>query len=357
VKLLHVVGARPNFPKLAPVHRAGRAAAVEQVVVHTGQHYDDALSDRFFRELDIPAPDINLEVGSGSHAAQTARIIERFEQALLDVRPDWVVVYGDVNSTMAAAIVASKLGVRVAHVEAGLRADDRRMPEEINRIVTDRLADLLLTPSHDASARLRTEGESEDKIEFVGNVMVDSLFHTLPQAEATGFAVTHALDGSHVVVTLHRPSNVDDPARLRTLAEALAQVAQERSVLFPMHPRTAARVAEAGVSFGAVRLLPPIGYSEMLDAIRGAWAVVTDSGGLQEETTALGVPCFTLRENTERPVTITEGTNQLVLDLSTLPGLVRENPRRGTGRRPEGWDGRAGERVIEALRAHTATTI
>lgn len=352
MKLLHVVGARPNFPKLAPVHRAGRAAGVDQVVVHTGQHYDEALSNRFFRELDIPAPDLNLDVGSGSHAAQTARIIERFEGALLHVRPDWVVVYGDVNSTMAAAIVAAKLGVRIAHVEAGLRSDDRAMPEEINRLVTDRLADLLLTPSHDASDRLRAEGEPDDEIVFVGNVMIDSLFHTLPVAERTGFAAAQGLDGSHVVVTLHRPSNVDDPARLRVLAAALAELATERPVLFPMHPRTAARVADQGVDFGDVRVLPPIGYPEMLDAVRGAWAVVTDSGGLQEETTALGVPCFTLRENTERPVTITEGTNVLVPDPAPLAALVRANAKRGAGVRPDGWDGHAGERVIAALRAH-----
>lgn len=349
MKLLHVVGARPNFPKLAPVHRAGVAAGLEQVVVHTGQHYDDAMSDRFFRELGIPAPDINLEVGSGSHAAQTARIIERFEAALLDTNPDWVVVYGDVNSTLAAAIVASKLGVKVVHVEAGLRSDDRTMPEELNRLVTDRLADLLLTPSHDASARLRTEGEPENEIVFVGNVMVDSLLHTLPIAADTGFARTHKLDGSHVLVTMHRPSNVDDPERLRAVVAALDAIAKERPVLFPMHPRTAARMKETGLAFTHVRTLDPIGYPEMLDAMQGAWAVVTDSGGLQEETTALGVPCFTLRDNTERPVTITEGTNVLVRDLSTLPDLVRANVKRGTGSRPEGWDGNAGTRVIAAL--------
>jgi UDP-N-acetylglucosamine 2-epimerase (non-hydrolysing) len=254
-----------------------------------------------------------------------------------------------VNSTVAAAIVAAKLGVRVAHVEAGLRSDDRDMPEEINRIVTDRLASLLLTPSHDASERLRQEGEPDHEIVFVGNVMVDSLFHTLPMAEQTGFARANGLDGSHVLVTLHRPSNVDDRDRLVSLASALAELATERPVLFPMHPRTAARVADMGVDFGGVRVLSPIGYSEMLDAVRGAWAVVTDSGGLQEETTALGVPCFTLRPNTERPVTITEGTNQLVLDPSNLAELVRTNPKRGLGSRPEGWDGQAGVRVIEAL--------
>lgn len=356
MKLLHVVGARPNFPKLAPVHRAGVAAGVEQIVVHTGQHYDDAMSDRFFRELGIPAPDINLEVGSGSHAAQTARIIERFEGALLDTKPDWVVVYGDVNSTMAAAIVASKLGVRVVHVEAGLRSDDRAMPEEINRLITDRLADLLLTPSHDASERLRQEGEPEDEIEFVGNVMVDSLFHTLPIAAETQFAAREKLDGSHVVVTMHRPSNVDDPVRMRQVVDALESIAAKRTVIFPMHPRTAARMAEMNLEFKKVRALAPIGYPEMLDAVRGAWAVVTDSGGLQEETTALGVPCFTLRDNTERPVTITEGTNVLVKDLSTLAELVEKNEKRGTGSRPDGWDGKAGERVIAALQRAYASS-
>lgn len=354
MKLLHVVGARPNFPKLAPVHRAGVAAGVEQVVVHTGQHYDDAMSDRFFRELGIPAPDINLGVGSGSHAAQTARIIERFEAALLDTKPDWVVVYGDVNSTMAASIVASKLGVKVVHVEAGLRSDDRAMPEEINRLVTDRLADLLLTPSHDASARLRAEGEPEHEIAFVGNVMIDSLFHTLPIAADTRFAETHGLDGSHVMVTMHRPSNVDEPERLRAIVSALEAIAADRTVIFPMHPRTAARMAESGLAFSHVKTLDPIGYPEMLDAMRGAWAVVTDSGGLQEETTALGVPCFTIRDNTERPVTITEGTNVLVKDLGTLAELVRVNAKRGTGSRPEGWDGNAGVRVIEALQRYSA---
>ena len=354
MKLLHVVGARPNFPKLAPVHRAGVAAGIEQVVVHTGQHYDDAMSDRFFRELGIPAPDINLEVGSGSHAAQTARIIERFEAALLDTRPDWVVVYGDVNSTMAASIVASKLGVKVVHVEAGLRSDDRAMPEEINRLITDRLADLLLTPSHDASERLRAEGEPEHEIVFVGNVMVDSLFHTLPMAADTQFAARQQLDGLHVVVTMHRPSNVDDPERLRAIVDALEDIARDRTVIFPMHPRTAARMSEMGLAFTHVRALDPIGYPEMLDAVRGAWAVVTDSGGLQEETTALGVPCFTLRDNTERPVTITEGTNVLVKDLSTLAVLVKANAMRGKGSRPEGWDGKAGERVIAALQRASA---
>lgn len=354
MKLLHVVGARPNFPKLAPVYRAAVASGLAQLIVHTGQHYDESLSDSFFRELGIPSPTHNLDVGSCSHAVQTARIMERFEPVLLEQQPDWVVVYGDVNSTMAASLVASKLGVRIAHVEAGLRSDDRRMPEEINRLVTDRLADLLLTPSHDASARLRAEGEPAGRIVFVGNVMVDSLLQALPVAEASGFSSRHGLDGSHVMVTLHRPSNVDDPVRLKVLVEMLDRIAAERPVLFPMHPRTSERLRHYGYSFERVQTLPPVSYTEMLDGVRSAWAVITDSGGLQEETTALGVPCFTVRDNTERPVTVTQGTNVLVRDPEGLDVLVRRNEKRGAGSRPDGWDGCAGERVVAALLAHRA---
>jgi UDP-N-acetylglucosamine 2-epimerase (non-hydrolysing) len=349
MKLLHVVGARPNFPKLAPVHRAARAAGVDQLVVHTGQHYDDAMSGAFFRELGIPAPEVDLEVGSASHAVQTARIMERIEPVLQRERPDWVVVYGDVNSTMAAAIVASKLLLPVAHVEAGLRSGDRAMPEEINRLVTDRLASLLLTPSRDADATLRAEGEPDDEIVFVGNVMVDSLFHALAAAEASGFRERIGVDGEAVIVTMHRPSNVDEPRRLRAIAGALRAIAEERPVIFPAHPRTKQRLADAGIDLGAVRLLEPVAYTEMLDLVRCAHVVVTDSGGLQEETTALGVPCLTVRENTERPITITEGTNRLTPDPATLPDLVRSARRPATPRRPEGWDGQAGVRVVEAL--------
>src|SRR5580765_1581926 len=236
-KLLHVVGARPNFPKLAPVYRAAKARGLEQFVVHTGQHYDESLSAAFFRDLGIAPPDVNLAVGSDTHAVQTARIMERIEPVLVEKRPDWVVVYGDVNSSMAATLVASKLGIRVAHVEAGLRSFDRTMPEEINRIVTDRLANLLLTPSRDADAQLRAEGEPDDEIVFVGNVMIDSLFHALPAARATGFRESLELNGSAVIVTLHRPSNVDDPGRLRLVAAALAEIARTRPVIFPVHPR------------------------------------------------------------------------------------------------------------------------
>jgi len=349
VKLLHVVGARPNFPKLAPVHRAGKKAGLVQVVVHTGQHYDDALSNGFFRDLGITLPDVNLAVGSDTHAAQTARIMERLEPVLVDKRPDWVVVYGDVNSTMAAALVASKRGIRVAHVEAGLRSFDRTMPEEVNRIVTDRLADLLLTPSRDADAQLRSEGEPDDEIEFVGNVMIDSLLYALPAARATGFREKIGVNGSAVVVTLHRPSNVDDAERLRVIASVLSEIALEREVVFPAHPRTQLRLKDAGLRMDRVRMLEPVGYLEMLDLVDHAFAVITDSGGLQEETTVLGIPCLTVRPNTERPITITEGTNRLVPHPADLLMALRNVSARSMAPRPEGWDGHAGERVIAAL--------
>ena len=357
MKLLHIVGARPNFPKLAPVYRAARSAGVHQVVVHTGQHYDDIMSGSFFRELGIPQADINLEVGSASHAMQTARIMERLEPVLLEQRPDWLVVYGDVNSTMAAAIVASKLGIAVAHVEAGLRSHDRTMPEEINRIVTDRLASLLLTPSRDADVELQREGESSDKIVFVGNVMIDSLMYVLSSARKSGARAAHGVTDTSVIVTLHRPSNVDDPERLRDIMAGLAEVAEDRAVIFPVHPRTRQRLEQYGIAATGVRTVDPIGYPEMVDLIDGAGAVVTDSGGVQEETTALGVPCFTLRENTERPITITEGTNQLVSDPGELRQLIARAKRLPGHRPPEGWDGKAGERVVRALSSRLAASV
>jgi len=352
MKLMHVVGARPNFPKLAPVLRAGGLAGATQMVVHTGQHYDDAMSDGFFRDLGIPAPDLNLAVGSATHAVQTARIMERIEPVLIAERPDWMLVYGDVNSTMAAAIVASKLGIRFAHVEAGLRSFDRSMPEEINRIVTDRLADLLLTPSRDADAQLRAEGVADEKIVFVGNVMIDSLFYALPAARATGFRAKMGVNGSAVVVTLHRPSNVDDPGRIKMLATVLSEVGRDREVVFPAHPRTRQRLEEAGLKLDRVRMLEPVGYLEMLDLVENAFAVITDSGGLQEETTALGIPCLTVRPNTERPITVTEGTNRLVPNPHDIIAELEQVCRPAVAPRPEGWDGHAGERVITAL-AHS----
>jgi UDP-N-acetylglucosamine 2-epimerase (non-hydrolysing) len=352
MKLVHVVGARPNFPKLAPVYRAGLAAGIEQVVVHTGQHYDDALSASFLRDLGIREPDVNLEVGSSSHAVQTARIMERIEPVLVERAPDWIAVYGDVNSTAAAALVAAKLGIRIAHVEAGLRSNDRSMPEEINRIVTDRLADLLLVPSRDAIENLKREGEPDDEIAFVGNVMIDTLCYSLDQARRTGFRESLGVGREAIVVTLHRPSNVDDPARLASVAQSLATLAEDRPVVFTVHPRTLQRLTAGGISLGKVRTLPPIRYTEMLDLVDGAFAVVTDSGGLQEETTALGVPCFTVRANTERPVTITEGTNELVPDPDTLVSRVESlRVERRAGRVPEGWDGQASRRIIHALAA------
>lgn len=355
MKLLHVVGARPNFPKLAPVHRAANAIGARQVVVHTGQHYDDALSGAFFRDLGIAAPDINLEVGSLSHAAQMARIMERIEPVLIREAPDWVVVYGDVNSTAGAALVASKLGQRVAHVEAGLRSYDRSMPEEINRLVTDRLADLLLTPSTDASETLLKEGEPASEIEFVGNVMIDSLFYALEAARQTHYRESLGLRaGEAVVVTLHRPSNVDDLARLEAIVGALKSIAEKKPVVFAVHPRTAARLSASGFSTGNVKMLGAIPYLHMVDLVADAAVVVTDSGGLQEETTALGVPCLTVRENTERPITVTEGTNRLVPDPAKLVDATLSITPITTARRPEGWDGHAGERIAAALAKRTA---
>ena len=352
MRVMHVVGARPNFMKLAPCHRALAALpGVAQIVVHTGQHYDDAMSDSFFRDLEIPPPDINLEVGSASHAVQTARIMERFEPAALEHRPDWVVVYGDVNSTAAAALVCSKIGVRLAHVEAGLRSGDRSMPEEINRLVTDRLADLLLTPSRDADENLLHEGVHPSRIVFVGNVMVDSLLQGLQRArqELTREQVG-VREREYALVTIHRPSNVDQPDRLTSVMAALGRIASDMPVIFPVHPRTRQRLTSRDLdALGAVRLLEPLPYHAMLGLVAGARVVITDSGGLQEETTALGVPCLTVRENTERPITVTEGTNRLAPDPGELAALALTLRPNGAARRPEGWDGKAAERVALTL--------
>ncbi len=350
MKILHVVGARPNFPKLAPVYREARSAGVDQLVVHTGQHYDDAMSASFFRDLGIRAPDVNLDVGSASHAVQTARVMERIEPVLLGSRPDWVVVYGDVNSTVAAALVAVKLGLRVAHVEAGVRSGDRSMPEEINRILTDRLADLLLTPSRAADATLRAEGEPEREIQFVGNVMVDTLLFAVQRARRTGFRATMSAAGPPVTVTLHRPANVDDPARLAAIMEALRTIAADRPVVFPVHPRTRARLEAGGLAVGNVRLIEPLGYLEMLDLVDGSSAVITDSGGLQVESAALGVPCITVRPTTEWPETVECGANRLVPDPAELPAGLAGATSRSVAARPDGWDGMAAVRVIDCLR-------
>lgn len=358
-KILHVVGARPNFMKVAPVLQAGnKRGGVEQVLLHTGQHYDAAMSDRFFEELGLPQPDVNLGVGSATHAVQTGRILIEFDPVLERERPDWVVVYGDVNSTVACALAAVKRGIRVAHVEAGLRSFDRTMPEEINRILTDQLADLCLTPSRDGNVNLAAEGIPSERVKLVGNVMVDTLFRLRPKARERGMPAELGVDGQpFAVVTLHRPSNVDRREVLSGLLEGLREVAAEMPVIFPIHPRTRKQVEEFGLAslLDGVRLLDPLGYIETVSLLDQAAIVLTDSGGLQEETTMLGVPCLTMRPNTERPVTVTEGTNRLI--ASTRAAIVAAfhevmAQKRNGGYKagsPEGWDGRAGERVIAAL--------
>jgi UDP-N-acetylglucosamine 2-epimerase (non-hydrolysing) len=332
------------------------------LVVHTGQHYDPRMSGDFFRDLDLPAPDVHLGVGSASHAAQTAEVMRRFEPVVLEHRPDWVVVVGDVNSTLACALVCAKLLVPVAHVEAGLRSRDRSMPEEINRLLTDQIAELLLTPSADADENLRAEGIPEERIRLVGNVMIDSLLAHLARAAASRAREELGVAGrDYAVVTLHRPSNVDDAAALGRILSALAEIAERLPVVFPAHPRTRARIDEFGLAelverAGGVRLTEPLGYLDFLRLHSGARLVLTDSGGLQEETTALGVPCLTLRENTERPVTVTHGTNRVVgTDAEKIVGAaleVLDSPRAGSGgaaRVPPLWDGRTAERILDAL--------
>jgi UDP-N-acetylglucosamine 2-epimerase (non-hydrolysing) len=360
-----VAGARPNFMKIAPVEKALHRAGHETLIVHTGQHYDDRMSGSFFRDLDIREPDHHLGVGSASHAVQTARVMESFEPVLLDVRPDWVMVPGDVNSTLACALVVVKLkgetGTRLAHLEAGLRSHDWGMPEEVNRVLTDRCSDLLLTPSHDAAANLAAEGIAADRVVFVGNVMIDTLVGRLPEARALELPTSMGLaPGRFVLATLHRPSNVDDPAALRTCLEAFTRVGRELPLVLPLHPRTRKQVEAFGLAslLDGLRVSEPLGYIEMLSLMDGAAAVLTDSGGVQEETTALGVPCVTLRAQTERPVTVSHGTNRLAPWPLTVAGIhetcrqaVAEG-RAGVGERsPEGWDGRAAERAVAALEA------
>jgi UDP-N-acetylglucosamine 2-epimerase (non-hydrolysing) len=360
--ILLVAGARPNFMKVAPILHALEARGAATCLVHTGQHYDAQMSDAFFTDLGLRTPDHSLGVGSGSHAQQTARVMEAFDPVLEQVRPAWVVVVGDVNSTLACALVASKrrteLDTRIAHVEAGLRSDDWRMPEEVNRVLTDRLADLLLTPSTDAAAHLAAEGIAGPQVQFVGNVMIDALHAALPSARARDLPGRLELtEGGYVVSTLHRPSNVDDPAQLATILAALRTVARDKPVVLPLHPRTRARLAALGPdAVAGLTMLDPLGYVEMLSLTAGAAAVLTDSGGLQEETTVLGVPCVTLREQTERPVTITEGTNRMAVWPLTTDGIVASartalaTARVPVGSRvPAGWDGRAAERIAAAL--------
>jgi UDP-N-acetylglucosamine 2-epimerase (non-hydrolysing) len=368
MRVMCVAGARPNFMKVSPILRALQDAGHERILVHTGQHYDEKMSGTFFDELDLPPPDFNLEVGSGSHTQQAARVMDRFEPVVQNIRPDWVLVVGDVNSTMACALVTAQLrpvlGCRLAHVEAGLRSFDWRMPEEMNRAVTDRVADLLLTPSTDALPNLAAEG-LDGRATFVGNVMIDTLLQQLPRARAADLPGQLGLErGRYVLSTLHRPSNVDEAGPLRAILEAFVRISQEMPVVLPVHPRTRKNAAAFGLDglLQSLHVVEPLGYRHMLSLTDGAAAVLTDSGGLQEETTVLGVPCVTLREQTERPATLSAGTNRLAswpLSVESIFGDYRTAiaaGRVGVGERvPAGWDGRAAVRIVEALAAAQAT--
>jgi UDP-N-acetylglucosamine 2-epimerase (non-hydrolysing) len=359
-RIMHVVGARPNFMKIAPIMREmnNHPDEFEQVLVHTGQHYDANMSQIFFEELGLPKPDMNLEVGSGSHSWQTAEVMVRFEPVVLDYGPDWVIVPGDVNSTLACAIVASKLNMRLAHVEAGLRSFDRRMPEEINRVLTDQIADLLFTPSQDGDENLIREGVSIDKIHFVGNVMIDTLVRLLPLARTRWpmLKQKHGLS-NYILVTLHRPSNVDEQARLGKIVQSLAELATEIPILFPAHPRTVARLEKWDMlpDHPNLMLVEPLGYLDFLAAQDQAEMVITDSGGIQEETTFLNVPCLTVRPSTERPITLTQGTNHLIgydelLDSARSLLLDNGSDKLKEDAIPEYWDGRAASRIVEVFR-------
>jgi len=358
-----VVGARPNFMKIAPIMRAfSTRVGLGATLVHTGQHYDEDMKSSFFRQLEIPEPQVDLGVGSGSHAVQTAEIMRRFDEVLDKLESDAVLVVGDVNSTIACSLVAAKRDLKVVHVEAGLRSYDKQMPEELNRVLTDQLSDLLFTTERGAADNLAREGISADKIRFVGNVMIDTLLRNRSRCPSAldviaGFppAAASVYDGRFGLVTLHRPSNVDDEAVLARLVGVLNDIGRELPLVFPVHPRTRRRIDATGLGrrFGpGVAMLPPLGYLEMLGLMSGARVVFTDSGGLQEETTALGVPCVTLREGTERPITVTEGTNTIVgSDPERIWACFREIMATGgkRGRVPELWDGHAAERIADEL--------
>ncbi|MGA8988016.1 non-hydrolyzing UDP-N-acetylglucosamine 2-epimerase [Aeromicrobium sp.] len=350
--VVHITGARPNFPKAAPVIRALDARGIRQLLVHTGQHYDPIMSEVFFEQLGLPKPDVNLGVGSGTHAHQTAKVMTALEDMFQESRPALVIVYGDVNSTVAASLVCAKLGIRVAHVEAGLRSFDRTMPEEVNRVVTDALADLHFTTSADANVHLGAEGIDEHRIHFVGNPMIDTLLANLPLFDSDAARARLDLEGPYVVATLHRPSNVDDPVQAAAIVKALHAAAERVAVVIPLHPRGRAALQEAGLfDHERVTVTDPLGYVEFIGLVRGSAAVVTDSGGVQEETTMLGVPCLTLRPNTERPVTISHGTNRLV-DHESLVGALQEvldaDPE-DSPVTPPLWDGKAGERIAKII--------
>jgi UDP-N-acetylglucosamine 2-epimerase (non-hydrolysing) len=359
--ILLVVGARPNFMKIAPIQRALRAAQAYDIkLVHTGQHYDAAMNEVFFADLALPAPDVHLGIGSGSHAAQTGAVMQALEPVIDRMAPDLVVVVGDVNSTLAAALVAVKKGIPVAHVEAGLRSFDRSMPEEINRVLTDQISDLLFTTEQEALGNLQREGIGAERVFFVGNVMIDSLLHALPRAvppadlfaQPADAAFGAALEQGYAAATLHRPSNVDDPVVLQRLLTTFGALAERLPLVLPLHPRTAKTIERHGLAplldQPAIRTLPPQPYLVMIGLMKDAKVVLTDSGGIQEETTGLGVPCLTLRENTERPITVSEGTNRIVgtdpgVILAAVDGILESGGKRG--RIPPLWDGHAAARI------------
>ena len=359
MRIANIVGARPNFMKMAPLIREmRRRPEIEPLLIHTGQHYDEAMAGRFFQDLDLPKPDVSLEVGSGGHAFQTGEVMKRLDPVLTDLRPHVVVVVGDVNSTLAGAITATKLGIPVAHVEAGLRSFDRSMPEETNRLLTDAISDYLFVTEESGRANLLREGVEAGKIHMVGNVMIDSLEQSRHVWERSDILTRLGLArGEYGVITLHRPSNVDDPATLRGLLKALAEISRRLPLVFPVHPRTQQRLEamEAGTELagtGRLRYIAPLGYLEFVALVAGSRLALTDSGGLQEETTALGVPCLTLREQTERPITITMGTNRVIgtspdrIVTEAFQVLTAPAP---TVSRPPLWDGRAAERIVAIL--------
>ncbi len=367
MKIINVVGARPNFMKVAPIvdEMKRRPKDFTPLVVHTGQHYDVKMSDAFFSDLGLPEPDVYLGVGSGSHAVQTATVMQSFEPVVLEHKPDWFLVVGDVNSTLACALVCSKLGIKVAHVEAGLRSRDRTMPEEINRILTDQIADLLLTPSEDADENLRQEGIPDSRIRFVGNVMIDSLFTQIGKLKSPGSSTARedaGVDGiDYAVLTLHRPSNVDDHDAFSRILDALEQIGNRLPIIFPVHPRTRERLKEFGFAERIernknLRLIDPLGYLDFLCLYSGARIVLTDSGGIQEETTALGIPCLTLRENTERPITVELGTNQIVgTDTTKIVEAALVALDAKEDQMPceiPLWDGHTAVRICNALLEH-----
>ncbi len=369
LKIISVVGARPNFMKIAPIARAieehnrkGNQPEMVSLIVHTGQHYDEKMSKLFFDDLGIPKPDYNLEVGSGSHACQTAEIMKRFEPVLQDEAPDYILVVGDVNSTIACALVAKKLGIKVIHVEAGLRSFDRTMPEEINRILTDAISDVLFITEPSAEKNLRDEGIPKEKIHFVGNVMIDTLLQHKAKAEKSTVLQELGLtenSGSPVrpyaVLTLHRPSNVDNHAILSDILAAVSEISDRMVVVFPVHPRTLNQIKKTNIRLNAqVKLIDPLGYLDFMKLVFHSRFVMSDSGGIQEETTVLGIPCLTLRMNTERPVTVEQGTNIMVgVDKSRIleESLKIIDGRCRKGSRPELWDGNAAHRMVEILRA------